>query len=394
MIKIKGTKWLSEAVHIDEIEPRYLNIVEAPVGSGKTTWALDTLSSTVNAKNKMLYLIDTINGREQLLQREDTICVDRQWETHALNDIDLFGEVKIVVMTYAKFGEIVNRTPTFGNTLELIVCDEIHSLPRFSAFISTHPSKAPLHKIAQTRLTKLINTTDVLVIGLSATPARAATHLNCNIRFITVDQDVKQYETTNTTAYCSLDNFLSRLPKQKTGLMYITQVSAMKRYTKELTALGIRCIPVWSIHNTDHPMTEEQHRVQQYIINHAALPPEYDLVIINASSETSINIKSHIDYIVVHSQEEETQIQVRGRYRDDLEHLYLLDYNAVPIVPPEFLSKKLFTEDKAKLCEILNLRNERGNAVKWPTTKKRLGDTGYIVKEGRENNRRYVVITK
>ena len=378
---------------MEEFESGYLNIVKAPVGSGKTTWALNTLADTVTAKNKMLYLIDTINGREQLLQREDTICYDRPWEDHALEDIDFFGEIKITVMTYAKFGEIVDRNPTFGNTLELIVCDEIHSLPRFSAFVSTHPDTKPLHKIAQTRLTKLINTTDVLVIGLSATPARAADHLDCNIRFITVDQDVKQYETTNTTTYCSLDNLLSRLPKQKTGLMYITQVSAMKRYTKELTALGIQCIAVWSIHNKENPMSDEQHRVQQYIINQAELPPEYDLVIINASSETSINIKSHIDYVVVHSQEEEAQIQVRGRYRNDLDQLYLLDYNAIPLVPTEFLNRKLFTEDKSQLCAALNLKNENGRTLKWTNTKKRLLDTGYVIKEGRDNNRRYAFIS-
>ena len=35
-----GNKWLSEAVHMDEFSPGTMNLVQAPVGSGKTTWAL------------------------------------------------------------------------------------------------------------------------------------------------------------------------------------------------------------------------------------------------------------------------------------------------------------------------------------------------------------------
>ena len=35
-----GYKWLSEAVHMDEFSPGTMNLVQAPVGSGKTTWAL------------------------------------------------------------------------------------------------------------------------------------------------------------------------------------------------------------------------------------------------------------------------------------------------------------------------------------------------------------------
>ena len=35
-----GSKWISEAVHMDEFSLGTMNLVQAPVGSGKTTWAL------------------------------------------------------------------------------------------------------------------------------------------------------------------------------------------------------------------------------------------------------------------------------------------------------------------------------------------------------------------
>ena len=50
----------------------------------------------------------------------------------------------------------------------------------------------------------------------------------------------------------------------------------------------------------------------------------------------------------MHTRQLETQIQVRARYRGDLERLYLLDYQATPTVPEEFLNKKLFTEEKER----------------------------------------------
>lgn len=40
MLFLTGSKWLSQAVHMNGIIPGAMNLVHAPVGSGKTTWAL------------------------------------------------------------------------------------------------------------------------------------------------------------------------------------------------------------------------------------------------------------------------------------------------------------------------------------------------------------------
>ena len=72
-------------------------------------------------------------------------------------------------------------------------------------------------------------------------------------------------------------------------------------------------------------MTEEQLRVRDYILDKEELPPEYGAVIINKSNETAINIRGRVDYIIVHSQEDDVREQVRGRYRGDLDkkHYFL-----------------------------------------------------------------------
>ena len=176
--------------------------------------------------------------------------------------------------------------------------------------------------------------------------------------------------------------------------IYIGHVRQMKEFEEKAKKRGIKAISIWSVNNQDHPMTEEQRRVRDYILTNAALPPEYDMFIVNASSETSINIFGDLDYIVIHNQEEETQIQVRGRYRDDLDSLYVLNYDCVPYVPAEFMGVKLFTEDKKRLCEALSLRQDDGKKKAWPSTKEALIEDGYTITEGRQNCKRFAIITR
>lgn len=65
---LKG-EYLSEIVSEDDIKEGALNLIYAPCGSGKTTYALNDLSlySFANYGNVPLYLIDTVNGKEQLI---------------------------------------------------------------------------------------------------------------------------------------------------------------------------------------------------------------------------------------------------------------------------------------------------------------------------------------
>lgn len=391
-----GTKWLSEAIHSDEIQKGTLNLVCAPTGSGKTHWALRVLPHTVSQPYRMVYLIDTINGKEQLLKSDRTQFYSDEWRETVQNGAVWFGEAvagnKIVVMTYAKFGFLADRYSQFGFSFELIVCDEIHNLPRFRSFVSKNADDIPVHKIAQERLEQIIHLGKTKVIGLSATPKRAEEKINCPSQYIPVDEDVKRFETKQTIPYTNLHYLLKSLSPTETGLMYITHIEKMKAIWEEATELGFRAIAIWST-RSDKQLSEEQYRARQYILDNEALPPEYDLVIINASSETSINIKGKVDYIVVHTQEEEPQVQVRGRYRGDLEKLYLLDYGAEATVPDEFLGIKLFTEDKARLCETLGLRDGNSYLLKWTSVKQRLLESEYTITEGRSQNRRYAIIT-
>ena len=391
-------KYLMDAVHMDEIEKGVLNLVCAPTGSGKTHWALYVLSKTASKPYKVVYLIDTRNGKEQLLRNKMTAFYDDDWrETVLHGETDWFGEAilheKIVVMTYAKFGSLLRENASLANVFELIICDEVHNLPRFSQFIR-NPSDIPLHKIARAHIERIVRTGQTTVVGISATPERAEKELNCKTKRISVDKDVRCFKTKETIPYLSPEFLLTQLSPADTGILYVARIRKMKSLCARARELGFRAIALWSINNTEHPMDAEQLAAREYILEYSALPSEYNLFIINASSETSINIFSQVNYIVVHTKEKEMQVQVRGRYRGDLDRLYLWDSEAKIEVPQEFLDKKLFTDDKERLCETMRILKPNGTIRKWNSIQDVLIEAGYSIINGRENNRHYAIITE
>lgn len=299
-------------------------------------------------------------------------------------------------MTYAKFGVLAERYPKFAFNFELILCDEIHNLIRFNTFTQSDPKDKRWHAIARTRIEEIILKSEkTKVIGLSATPKRAEREFSSNsipVHKVTVDSDVRQFETKADYNYSNLEYLIDSMPKEKIGLIYVAHIRQMKKLVDLTKAKGLRSIAVWSIHNEDNPMTDEQREARDYIINNEELPPNYDVVIINASSETSIDIRGKIDYIVIHSTEEEVRVQVRGRYRDDLEELYVYDKKSLE-VPPEFLDIPLFKEDREELCDILRQTDDFKRLVKWTKTKEKLLKEGYEITEKRYQNRRYAIIS-
>lgn len=142
-------------------------------------------------------------------------------------------------------------------------------------------------------------------------------------------------------------------------------------------------------------MTEEQLAVRKEVLENSRIPPQYNLLIINASSETSIKIKSRVDYVIAHTGSEDSKIQARGRVNSDLERMYVLSDEACEIeVPEEFLNRKLFAEDKEALCKALSIFKPRKKEIyAWTGVKKRLIEAGYVLTKGRENNKWYVEIT-
>ena len=182
-------------------------------------------------------------------------------------------------------------------------------------------------------------------------PPDVRRRLHCrgrNERNTDIPRRLRQYENGRVEAYNSLRQVLENLPPHSRGALFVPHITQMKECETIALAAGRSPICVWSLANTDHPMNEEQLAARRFILEKEEVPPQYDFFIFNASSETSINIRGHMDFFIVHSTNATSITQARGRYRGDLGVLYVLDRTKVIplVVPQEFLDIRLFKDDQ------------------------------------------------
>lgn len=390
---MKGTKYLSELVDVSMLKKDRLNIIKAPTGSGKTYFALTRIPSlTPDAIHHVVYLIDTINGKEQIVRNYNATSEYWKWAADVVEDGIWFSEDnRVVVLTYAKFGVLTTRYTDFHANFDYIICDELHSLFHFQNF----SQKPNYHSIAVMGLRSAIKNINTTVIALTATPSVVKEEL-CEQYFeLPIDQkELIHYDQDQIIPYTNLEYILSSMDTSEIGLCYTCHISHMKEIEATAKEMGFSPICIWSISNKKHPMTDEQLAARKSILDSYTIPDTYNLLIINSSSETSLKIKSRVDYVIVNSTRSDTQVQVRGRVNSDLRCLYLLNDGTAPIVlPDEYLGVKLFTPDKEKLCEFVNLKNPYNRPLKWTSVKQRLIDSEYQITEGRQNSLRYTIIT-
>lgn len=179
-------------------------------------------------------------------------------------------------------------------------------------------------------------------------------------------------------------------------MLYVKHIDMMKKCEEMARAAGRTPICIWSAANKEKPLNDEQQRVRAYILQHEEVPPQYDLFIFNASCETSINIRGQMDYFIAHTTNSTSITQARGRYRGDLETLYLFerDTDEPLIVPDEFLDIQLFEEDKRKLRLYFSIKDKKGHYLSYDKQWSCLEASGYDVDFGRASNRHYVIIRK
>lgn len=389
---MKGTKYLSELVDCSALQKGQLNVIKAPTGSGKTYFALNYIPSLTNdALHNVVYLIDTINGKEQMVRNYKATSEYYGWS----KEVELGGmwfepDNRVVVITYAKFGVLVEQNIEFYKNFSYIICDEIHSLLRFQNY-----SKKPnYHSIARQVLEQAVKQKSGIVIALTATPDTIKNQFNAPSAEIAINQEeLIQYDIKQVEGYTNPITVLSKVDVGTVGLCYFSRIHQMIEFEQEAKQMGFSPVSIWSINNKDHPMNDEQLETRRSILESWTIPPQYDLLIINSSSETSLKIKSKVDYVIVHSSNPDTQVQVRGRINSDLMTLYLpVEGVSEIVVPSEYLGKRLFQGDKQALAEALNLRNTNNRPYRWPTVKNLLIESDYSVIEARQGNLRYVVI--
>lgn len=120
------------------------------------------------------------------------------------------------------------------------------------------------------------------------------------------------------------------------------------------------------------------------IVKESLIPEELDILVINASLQTGVNIKNKdIDWVLVNSTNETTQVQARSRVRKDIEVLFLKTNEKIKIneilLDDKWLNRPLTSKDKQELSIEVGIFDERGRLIKWKGLSKQLIGQGYSI---------------
>ena len=409
-------KYLSDVLDLTDFRKGGLNLVTAKTGTGKSTFALNKLPALVadiesappSGLDRIIYLIDTIAGRTEIESDTERVqTYDPSWRKLVTNDMVSFEKDKIVVMTYAKFGALAMHFPKLLDGIEMIICDELDQIfwmtqSDKSDFKKNHPgqwyTQAQREKYccshAKSVLENLCKEERCFVVALTATPRRIISQFHATIYPIAASEVLEGYKTLQRKTYRSLEAEIMKLERGRPCLVYLPHIEKIKEHEQRLKELGLCVRSIWSANNDKYPMNEEQLATRAYILEHKRLPPDLDVLLYNKAYETCINIFGDIQAIFVGKDDEDTIEQARGRYRNDLDVLYVYSQKDRFIeLPAEYVNVRLFVQDRERLAQHLYLLDESGRLCKWHTIKMRLSEMGYSIASGRKNNRRYYIIS-
>lgn len=409
-------KYVSDAVDMSDIRKGQLNLIYAPCGSGKTYFCEHELKEYAkDSSQDILYLAPTVSLREAFEQRGEDFEECELWNGSISFEQKQEG---FRAMTYAEFGARIQKArkagtykdSLFWNDHSVICADELSQ-----AVKQSHYSGGDSTEVALDELRKRIANKTNTVVTISATPRKFLDNgflffPNSSkplIHAVKMFFQLEGYKDGCVESYHNLTNLLKKLDPSQRGMVYIQQVKQMEKAVKLLQDRGINAIGIFSKKSPGHQMGREQMAVARSLIKDEKIPDDVQVLFINAAYETGLNIrpeKSHLDYIVVHDKDEETQVQVRGRYRGDIGMVYnRKNSEEVSMKIPEdviapYLDRRLVTNDKKELLERMrgeiDLEDNRSRSQGWPTFKKELIKQGYEVTEGKSGNGRYSIISK
>lgn len=264
-----GSKYLSDVLDTTQFQRGKINLIEAPCGCGKTTCAKGKIVNLASSRNKVLYLIDTTNGCNVLANCENTykLCAWDIGEGRFYNTIAPIPYEEINpsfnqkptndmwVSTYANFGLLIREYgPALLNHFEIIIADEAHNMLQFATY-SPQPNSASEARDA-VRDSAISN--KALVIAISATPQilRNDRRFSYYLHEVPFDKsDLRQYSQNEMGFFTDINDVIDTLPEGKKGALYTARISQMKRLEEIAREKGRNPISIWSMSNSEHPMS-------------------------------------------------------------------------------------------------------------------------------------------
>lgn len=337
---------------------------------------------------------------------------------------------QVTIINYTQLGALLSHYPTFYTMLDLVILDEPHHFFKYNArYINTPLSHSQL---VYTALKHMATEQFVEVVAITATPGKFLQYMPSETIY-TVPYDttrLTRYLTSTpvhyTTPNKAIKDILAKYPSPHI-LVYTPYIRSMQNLEQLFTSHGLNVVCLWSRNNTKYPYSPTQQQVYDHLLQHKVLPDSTNVVILNAAFETGMDINdTRFDVFWGQSSDVDSLVQARGRIRGDIQHSVVvtkqmywekiqgqLDWGkeswrkgnfsgrenscgidsgeeetrleggdgetGVNIVPVEYLNIFLTTQDKNKLCSILEIKDSNRRMLKWTGVKQYLINHGYEI---------------
>jgi hypothetical protein len=377
-----------------------ISLIVAPCGSGKTYFTFNTLIQGEKLEN-IVYLCDTSNLKRAVRLDKDYSHLCRFYSKNDDNNVvnnsiefgEGFGENKITVMTYAQFGYYAKRNPDSFKKIKLIVMDEAHQIVDYRMKFDNEDSD--MYEVAIEKIKSLSR--QAKVVMLSATPELITYNKGFKVPTtydFSNEPEIKRLRENIVIPYRT-NREIKKVIKDfkkvttRTGvkmLVYTDRIATVNDIVKTCFNEGVRAVGLWSLNNKENVMSTHQLEVLESVVKDGMIPDNIDILIINASLQTGINIKNNdIDWVLVNSTNKTTQIQARSRVRKDIDRLYLKSEDSEISndieLDEKWLNRPLTSNDKKELSNEIQLYDERGRLIKWKGLSLRLIEQGYKIED-------------
>lgn len=387
-----GKLYLTEIIELEKPTFGKNNLILSPVGSGKTHF----MKTLIDEGDNILLLVSTTSLKSKFVPNDDDKRKEIGNRMYSTRLKKPYGDnlYKILVMTYAEFGEKVKYSDMFAERFTKIFCDEIHSLPLYQGYTDSSGLLVAMHYLFRKHDNQPKYYFTATEEHLEEFKRKAEGAMSNVLTFDYMNHpDIKRYMPSSSYKIHGIEQARPHLKARIKSFKYFGHkifaycktIESQLRLKKICEEEGFTAEAYWSINNEDKPMTEKQIKEIEHMINEEKLPDEYDVVIVNSALQEGWDLKdSRVKLAIMNTMNETEYTQALGRLRQDIDVLVYKvkkdeEVDLYINFPPNLLGESLDVKLREELRREFDVRDNQGRVVSWKTISEILEKQGFTI---------------